>query len=183
MADLGSSVVYGDLVVTGKIKGKGAGGAGGIVKTGVDLGIAFSPDGNSSVGSTYYKATAANTAYANIITADFEDLVYGSYAIMLRTAIASIASAANLVKIEAYHVVGSTETLLNTAYMKPSDYVTAGSWDTFGFVAKFKGTQGTSAPILRIKISIVSNTVANQFYFDYLAVSPAYASIYSLPTT
>jgi len=183
MAQLGPTTIYGDLTVTGKINGKGGGGgAGGITITAADLGIANYSSVKSTSGKVYSYLTTANTAANNIIVATFEELQYGTYSVMLRLALAIKTSTANLIKVETYHVDGSTETLLNTAYIKPSDFPDANTYEVFGFVTKFRGSSGNGNPSLRVKISIVANSTGNNLYFDYVMVAPTYASVYSLPT-
>jgi hypothetical protein len=186
MADLTDTIVHGDLTVLGKINGASGnigGGGSGVVSTVDDLGLATVATSNTVDGTEFRYATTANTAAANIVTMEFDGLKYGTYAIMLRMALSNVTSANALIKLEAYHVVGTTETLLNAATIKPTDLVTANAYDVVGFNTKFRGAYGTSDPKLVLKISILSNSVANTMILDYIRVAPAFTTIYTLPTT
>lgn len=181
MADLGSTTVWGDLRVTGQIIGKGMGGEGGIVLTAEDLG--GTNELNGTVSGMSLLKTSSTTAVVPLATIEIDDLQYGIYSIMLRIYLTSIANTANLIRIRTFHKVGTTETLLNTSHIKPSDGTTAATWHNFGMVTDFKGNSGGRSPQLKIIIDCIANPVAQNIYIDYVRISPAYTSIYSLPTT
>lgn len=181
MAQLGSSTVFGDLRVTGKIIGKGAGGEGGIVTTAEDLSGTGSVTGTVSGKSV--QVTSSTSATVALATIEIEDLQYGKYSVMLRVFLTSITNTANLIRIRTFHRVGTTDVALNTAYIKPSDGSAANSWNNFGLVTEFNGASGGQSPKLKIVIDCIANPVAQVIHLDYVRVSPAYTTIYSLPTT
>lgn len=117
-----------------------------------------------------------------VATTDIEDLQYGYYSIMLRIHLSDITSTANLIRIRTYHVIDTTETLLNTAYIKPSDLSAAG-WEVFGYVTDFTGTSAGNSPKLRIRVDCVANPVSQTIDLDYIRVAATYTSIMSLPWT
>lgn len=180
MAQLGSSTVFGDLRVTGKIIGKGAGGEGGIVTTAEDLGGTGSVTG--AVSGKSVQVTSSTSATVALATIEIEDLQYGKYSVMLRVFLSDKTSTANLIRIRTFHVVGTTDVALNTAYIKPSDG-TATAWNNFGLVTEFNGSGGGQSPKLKIVIDTIANPVAQVIHLDYVRVSPAYTAVYSLPAT
>ena len=178
MAQLGPTTIFGDLKVNGKIIGQDSG-AGGIIIPASEFG---GTTVHSGAGTGVCKKVIVGMTGIDVATIDIDELIYGVYSIMLRIQMDSAVSTSNIIRIQTYHLVGTTETLLNTAYIKPSEAI-AGVWKVYGFVTEFKGNQSTSSPKLRIKISTLVNNPSQYIYFDYVMIAPAYSAIYSLSTT
>lgn len=165
------------------IQGGGSGGGGGgIILNASDLNIANVSTQVQNVGGYEKSFVNPPSTVTSVVNAAFEDLLYGTYSVIVRMAINNISSTANILKLEAFHVVGATETLINTAYVKPSSFTTAGKYQTLGFVTDFAGSGGLSSPKLLIKVSTVSHATQYSIYFDYIRVAPANTAQYALPT-
>ena len=116
----------------------------------------------------------------------FEDLLYGSYYIILRVKTSSnrcdITPLLNIIVSE-YIEDTDTLTLLSSTDIYETDFSSCGEFEEMGFITQFKGTNGKSKKNLNITITMIGNSNNPKINIDYIAIGLASPGLVPLFTS
>lgn len=116
----------------------------------------------------------------------FEDLLYGSYYVVIRAKISSnecdTTPVLNILTSE-YVEDTDTLTLLSSTDIYETDFSTTGEFEEMGFITQFKGTNGRGRKNLNITISMIGNSNNPKINIDYIAIGLAAPGLVPLFTT
>lgn len=155
----------------------GGGGTGGQVFDGATIG--GSTNDNTAESDKVLQLTAPLTDSELML--DIADLEFGTYAIVLRAKVSSIANR-NIATIKASSVVSGVATELRSVTINANMFKEAGKYQSIGYVVEYTGTK---AALRNLRIELVAPSSAAgsgspTFTIDYILVDRATPAIYEV---